>query len=589
MLSPHRLPLRSLDALASGLGSPSTIAALRPAQASLRLIGLRALLDVSERAGLKDHLAGFELLSDVQQQNPDLAAEVLSYPFVGSWVAHCLRLLVGDSGDHASLRADLAHLSGIAAAAAIRAGGPFSIEVPVRQGGVFLPTLGALMMADGPAVTIQRNDEDTVADGALLTGAPNWQPLRRIVSVVSGQALTLLLDDTDPFRGASRLPVAPRLDDVAAREWEQSLGQAWDILVRHHPGYAGAIGAGLAAIVPLAVTPPNQGMSATSRESFGAIAMSPASDPLMLAAGIVHEFQHSKLNAVLDLLHLFGPDDRNYYAPWRRDPRPLPGLLHGAYAYLGVADFWRVQGATPATPFPAYAQMEFARWSDGTGRAIDTLLGSGSLTPAGERFVRGMRQRLRSWPETVPGEPARLARSAAADHRLGWRLRNVRPDATAVEALACAWRQGTPPPMGMTMRDSLTDGGIALGESSRLSLLYLRLRDPGRLTGPEHATGIERADAELVRGNLAAAAAGYLECIRQEPRCTDPWAGLALAWGDTRPALLHAPELVRAVYSRLAEADGQAPDLGMLAEWIAPAAPADPFQLSGPVSPSPFR
>src|SRR5437870_4502183 len=39
MLSRYRLPLRDLDALASGLGSATTIAALRAAQLSLRLIG----------------------------------------------------------------------------------------------------------------------------------------------------------------------------------------------------------------------------------------------------------------------------------------------------------------------------------------------------------------------------------------------------------------------------------------------------------------------------------------------------------------------------------------------------------------------
>ncbi len=589
MLTSHRLPLCDLDALASGLGSHATIAALRPAQASLRMIGLRAVLDAAEHAGYKDHLVGFDLLSDVQQQNPGAVAGVLGYPFVGSWLARCLRLLSGHNGDRKSLRADLAHLSGIAAAAAIQSGVPFSIDVSVRDGAVCLPTLGALLAADRSAVTIRHDGGNTMADSVLLTGAPNWQPLRRISSAADGQELTVVLDDIDPFRGSLRLPVAPRLDDGAVRAWERSLGRAWDILARQYPQYAGAIGAGLVAIVPMVTTRPNLGMNATSRESFGAVAITAVNDPLTLAAGILHEFQHSKLNAVLSLFRLYRPDDRKYYAPWRQDPRPLGGLLHGAYAYVGVSDFWRVQAALASTPFPAYAQLEFARWSDRIGRVLDALLDSGSLTSVGKRFVVGMRQRLRSWPETVPEEPGRLARSAAADHRLGWRLRNVRPDPAAVEALAGAWRQGTPPPDGMAMRAGLVDGGIALGESNRLNLLYLRLREPDRLAGFKQATGIERADAEFICGNLRQAATGYLECIRQNPECIDGWTGLALAWGDTQPALLHAPELVRAVYNRLVEVGGGAPDPGLLAEWMTPAVPTDPFQLSGPVSPSPFR
>ena len=124
MLTPYRLPGRDLDALAAGLGSPATIAELRRTQTSLRLIGLRAVLDAAEHAGYKEHLAGFNLLSDIQQEKPAAVTEVLGYPFVGSWVARCLRLLTDDRGEPRNLQADLAHLNGIAAAAAIRAGVP---------------------------------------------------------------------------------------------------------------------------------------------------------------------------------------------------------------------------------------------------------------------------------------------------------------------------------------------------------------------------------------------------------------------------------------------------------------------------------
>ena len=51
---------------------------------------------------------------------------------------------------------------------------------------------------------------------------------------------------------------------------------------------------------------------------------------------LVHEFQHSKLSAMLDLVPLTDPDDHGrYFAPWRVDPRPLAGLLQGVYAFVG--------------------------------------------------------------------------------------------------------------------------------------------------------------------------------------------------------------------------------------------------------------
>ncbi|MFC6481384.1 HEXXH motif-containing putative peptide modification protein [Streptomyces goshikiensis] len=30
-----------------------------------------------------------------------------------------------------------------------------------------------------------------------------------------------------------------------------------------------------------------------------------------------------------------------FWAPWRSDPRPLEGLLHGAYAHLALAGYWQ--------------------------------------------------------------------------------------------------------------------------------------------------------------------------------------------------------------------------------------------------------
>jgi hypothetical protein len=104
-----------------------------------------------------------------------------------------------------------------------------------------------------------------------------------------------------------------------------------------------------------------------------------------------------------------------------------------------------------------------------------------------------------------------------------------------------------------------------------------------------HGTKIERADAELISGNVTQAAAAYLDRIMQEPQCPDGWAGLALTLGETKPALLHAPELVCALYNRLLETGGLAPDPGLLADWMTPTVPADPFQLSDPASPSPSR
>ncbi len=92
-------------------------------------------------------------------------------------------------------------------------------------------------------------------------------------------------------------------------------------------------------IVPL--ERPSEGeRSSSSPETFGAIALSRPRNATSLAVTLIHELQHLKLSAVIDLVMLTRPDDgRRYYAPWRDDPRPVSGLLQGAYAYLGISGF----------------------------------------------------------------------------------------------------------------------------------------------------------------------------------------------------------------------------------------------------------
>lgn len=82
--------------------------------------------------------------------------------------------------------------------------------------------------------------------------------------------------------------------------------------------------------------------SGTARESVGALGLTRSASPADFVITMVHEFQHSKLSAVLDLVPLyhFGGTER-HCAPCRVAPRPISGLLQGVYAFLAVADTWR--------------------------------------------------------------------------------------------------------------------------------------------------------------------------------------------------------------------------------------------------------
>jgi uncharacterized protein len=160
--------------------------------------------------------------------------------------------------------------------------------------------------------------------------------------------------------------------------------------------------------------------SAAARHAFGAVGAALPADCEILALLLVHEFQHVKLGAVLDLFTLFDPEDttERHYAPWRPDPRPLEGLLQGTYAHIAVTDFWRVRRTSATGQSAQGAETHFARWRVHTAEAVEQLLASGSLTALGEQFARAMGETLEPWlAEPVSAAAEITAREASARHR----------------------------------------------------------------------------------------------------------------------------------------------------------------------------
>lgn len=208
-----------------------------------------------------------------------------------------------------------------------------------------------------------------------------------------GLVLSLRLADRGPFRDVHGHPPAGPQSADEAGHWQRALDGAWQILVRRHPWHARAVAACLTTLVPLHPAPSGTAVSSAARRAYGAVALSPPADPVLFALTLVHEFLHVQLGALLDLVPLHGPaSPARYHAPWRPDPRPLDALLQGTYAHLGVCDFWHTERST-AAPSPR-AGREHATWYGYTRGAVDTLLGSGELLPAGRRFTEGMRAAL---------------------------------------------------------------------------------------------------------------------------------------------------------------------------------------------------
>jgi uncharacterized protein len=426
ILQQHRLSRRLFDDIAAGGGGAEAVRVLAAAQNSKHKLLLVGVLDAAQAVNPDQRrLArrGYDLLADTQYYNPAAADMVIGYSSVGAWAMRTLRTLGGGPA-HPGAEPDT--LCAIAAAAAIRAGLPTQIEVPVRNGSVMLPSLGAAA-ADGDRAVVRSAWPGAWVDSAARRveipadphqDAPGWKGLRR----VRVGSLDALVDDLDPFRMPAVLDLAPRLEEVQADTWSAAFRQAWPLL--DHT-VAAEIAAAVKVIVPRSV-PLIGAVSSSSAETFGAIAMSQPSDGRALAETLSHEMQHLKLSALQDVITLTEPDDgRRFYAPWRDDPRPIAGLLQGAYAFLGVSGFWRRQRHHEAGPAGIRAHAAYVRWRTATLLAIDTLRSSGRLTEAGMEFAQGMAQTLRGWmADPVPEQARALARQEDERHRARWRSAN---------------------------------------------------------------------------------------------------------------------------------------------------------------------
>lgn len=405
-----------LDDLGTGYGTETSVRQLT----EVHLAKTRALLVALSPAAAGHPLAGpaWDRLVQLDVTAAAAVNDVLAHPFVRRWAHRCMQTRA---------LADLGRLAAVATAAAIRAGAIGELDVPLRDGLLTLPTLGALSWPDatGPVtVTAVPGGFRASAGGRTVTvpiaglplrpgpvdawwggpvqlqpepvgsgvppGGPTepagWRPARR------AEDPAVLIEDVDPYRDSYReLVVAPRLSSAAAARWGAQLTAAVRRIDTTAGGYSPGVRELLRAVVPLRPDRRGRQRSAAAPSAFGAVALTPVRDDAALAVLLVHEVQHLKLGGLLNVCELVDRDDtRLLPVPWREDPRPAEGVLHGTYAHLAVADMWRRRPSVNAA-------THYRRYRDWTNSALDALLGLEVLTAAGKRFTARMRATLDSW------------------------------------------------------------------------------------------------------------------------------------------------------------------------------------------------
>lgn len=594
----HHLSWRDFDDLAGGGGGGRVVRELRNVERSRRLTLLRLFDDLvaatpTESFGpLPSPVAALLLLIRVQEHAPDKFDLVLDHPYTGSWVGHTIRLLQQPDTAAEAVWPHLGHLHALAAAAAVHARLDFEAAVPMWQGNVVLPTIGAARFETASSyLTATVRARDGVVDichGAASVrvpsdpsaDAPGWWGMRHLTVCADDRTLSVRLDDLDPYRGLYG-PLPPdRIDADNAVEWHALLTDAWKLVDRLMPDTADAIAAGLDSIVPRP-TIPFRLPSASTGEAFGSAIISKPDDPVSLGATLVHEFQHIRLGGLLHMATLRAEDPRQrFYTPWRDDPRPLPGVLQGLYAFFGVAEYWRAVAVNGPDRARRRARFEFALWRDATWRTLRTLQNDKEMTSEGQRFLDGVAERLGPWQsEPVSADALTLAADVAADHLAGWRLRHMPADPDDTAAVATSWpaRQHVSVKIRMLEDIAPTRASDGVWTLARTDLTRLALAaEPGQALLAERWTtvpGATAADLAYVQGRSADAVQGYRAELVEDPDSATAWIGLGLALrrqGDNPAAraLLGCPELVRAVHRKLRDEPAGAPDPESLAEWI---------------------
>jgi uncharacterized protein len=418
----HRIADDTFTAFARFGGSLDAVRLVASARLSKTKLLIQYILRAAERTGHPDAhraSAAHDVLAKVQRQSPEAVDAVLRYPLVGAWALRCA--LRGDD-------ADPGFLAAVAASAAITAAVPATVDLGRTENGLYLPALGTATGSGDAIVRTHRDGTEIVLGGRTIAvprdphrTTAGWRGLRRVSGEMGARRFDVVLDSEMP----RSLPVSLRADaalpDEEAAVWGDRLLAGWRLLVREQPAVADDVSAVLRVVAPLRDRPA-RAASATLGDAFGCVVMSLPRSDVHTAVTLTHEVQHAKLTGLTDLATLVREDaaDR-FYAPWREDPRPALGLVHGLYAHASVAGFWRSHRELCAPDDRFEADVEYARWSSACREVADTLLAADVLTPVGRRLVTVVTDQLTEWArEPVDPDVHEAARRQATEHRTRW-------------------------------------------------------------------------------------------------------------------------------------------------------------------------
>jgi HEXXH motif-containing protein len=586
----HELRRDWFDALGWGGGDVEVIDELRRAELSRRVLLLHSVFNLSVNdQRFVDQRPAFRALGDalkfIHDVAPETVAEILLLPSTGAWMAHVLRQLLSEDEEESKddLWVDVSHLWMITLVMHANAGLEFQAEVPLRDGRVAVPTRGlasfavespgptALVRAQGTTITLDCGQSRVTVHLEDNVDGPGWMCLRQVAVASRGITLKVWLDDIDPFRNFGD-PLPPeRLLDDEFEHWTTVLQRAIEILATDLPETARAVARGMVSLTPVMV---NQDWiwttrSGSSGNAFGSAVIADPQHGLAMAEALVHEFQHNKFSALLHLVPLSADVDGEFlHAPWRDDPRPINGFLHGVYAFAGIANFW--QSVRPNDEHETrFADFQFALWSQQLINALSMPEATALLTTDGLQFFGKLFETVEQWTPPQDAELDEVVELLVRNKQINWRVRHCHPDADQVAQTCRQILTQSPEPI--TLGDVRVIPNTEPWNHDRIRAF--RDRYVFQHFDPTDYPTLAPSDIALVNRDFELAASLFAEELELQPGSHEAWAGLGLALhGQGRQIeadlLRDIPEFARAL-SMEHRMTGATTPACTLVEWLA--------------------
>jgi HEXXH motif-containing protein len=358
----------------------------------------RAIQDLMRlSAGPDEALRAFKpTLKRLLSESPGAVASVLRTPTVGG-LLRCLRrrapeldFSAGVAELLATIHTDLAFAGALSQSVSQR-------RLPRRI--VSLPARRVIEIPEHTQRAEFRNHELVLIHGVGRTIVPLERATEHDPWFVEiTDKLLLARVDNNPLAMSEAHPDkmgnSSSLGGRPVSEWTQTLARALELITRYMPELRGEIDLYLHQIVPVGYDA-HAHLSASYQEVIGTVYMTLHPQLMTMVEATIHEFQHNKLHAQLELdplLHnAFHP---LYSSPVRPDPRPLQGVLLAVHAFFPVARLYQLMrnAGHEHTGHPEF-ERRYAQIIKGNHEGATVLLEHAQPTEIG----RGLLDELHRW------------------------------------------------------------------------------------------------------------------------------------------------------------------------------------------------